>query len=331
VPVVSDVFEYGAFAFAPGPRADLIAAIEVKGDAERGSTISVWSLVQRKRIARFTTEPDYGSTHLALIGDAPAQVIAAAWYETGVSAFDLAGTVTWQRRDLKKATLGKPFRDMGGKSALVIRCEDEPAVIVNAHTGKNRSLPLRGVTEGFCNVDRAVALYVQNKSVRIDRVQPQSSVRIRLSSFAVLDAAFSEDAVAFLEVGGKLRCFDWAGAPRWQYAFGEHARPTSLAWSADRRRWVTLVGTADASFSGGVFSIDETGKLVERVETSHCADAELAPSGDAVVDTTGRVFDPFTGRDIYRLAPQREPEPKPRAKPAARSARPARKLRARGR
>jgi hypothetical protein len=66
------VFNEGAIAFATGPPADLIAAFEIEGNANRGPTISVWSLARRVRIARFTTDPVWGGAMLAIVAEAPA-------------------------------------------------------------------------------------------------------------------------------------------------------------------------------------------------------------------------------------------------------------------
>jgi hypothetical protein len=196
--------------------------------------------------------------------------------------------------------LGKSLRDSGGKAAVVVKCEGKPAVIVNAHTGKNLSLPLKAVRHGFCHDDRAAALYILAKSVRIERAQPQGSVQIRLSSWAVLDAAFSDDAVTFSEVRGKLRCFDCSGAPRWEHGFGADAHAVGVAWRADVRRWVAYVSGPTWS---GVSTLDEQGQSEERIDVPCYLIPRLAPSGDALVDITGKVFDPLTGREIYRLEP----------------------------
>lgn len=264
--------------------ADLIATAEPTAD---GGLVEIWSLVARRRTASFAVAWDLGGRRLALTAE-PVRVITAA-YAYGVSAYDLAGARLWHREDLRKVQSIRPFRDREGQARLALGIANGPLAIVDAASGAT-CRRLRGVVEAYFG-DDSTALHVLSGRVRLERDQRRH--HLSLCSFAVLDAAFSDDAAVFSEAGGQLRCLTFAGEVAWELAFSPGSHALQVAWSSQVDRWLAIVWSFEHGGPHSLHQIDRQGNIRARAPLvgdlhglSHRADA-LAIAGDrglAVID-----------------------------------------------
>jgi len=142
-----------------------------------------------------------------------------------------------------------------------------PMAIVNAASGAT-CRRLRGVTDAYFGND-STTLYVLSGRVRLERDQERHHLPLR--SFAVLDAAFSDDAVVFSEAGGPLRCLSYAGDVVWELAFDAGSHALEVAWNPHVDRWLAIVWNFEKCGPHWLYQVDREG-LIDPISNALLAD-----------------------------------------------------------
>jgi hypothetical protein len=161
--------------------------------------------------------------------------------------------------------------------------------VVDALSGET-SATLRGVGEMLGG--SKVSLHVhRSQSVRLVSTEHAWNWSIDLASFAMLDAAFSPDEVAFSEAGGNVRCFALTGKPRWTWEPGTGMHAVQMAWEASSSNWLAVVSPDERGGPWRLVRLSRNGQAGRAVELGG-EEHEFLGRGEYVVSSDGRVREP---------------------------------------
>lgn len=174
-------------------------------------TVQIWNWGTGERTCEFDTVTD-GRLSLSPSGD---YLVAANWRKGkrgGVACYSTrTGEKLWHRQDIRRT--GR-LRFASNDAAIWCGIAGSPLQRLDANTGETVAAE-RAVQEVVDSPYSAHRLVISRQQIRI---QGTSEVVVPRLSFAVLDAAFSENALCLTEAGGIVRCIDLdLGQERWRY------------------------------------------------------------------------------------------------------------------
>src|SRR5262249_48495794 len=178
-------------------------------------TIQIWDLQSAERLSEFDTVFDFGGHRITLSPNGDI-CVAAGWTKGkrgGVAGYDaIAGSVVWHRADIRQAQFIR-FSFRGD----IIWCGVE--------AGRFQQLDARtGATlDNFVGIKSIVDSPHSNLLLLETRhrgfwIKGSKKIHVPNLSFALLDAAFSSDALCLSEAGGPVRRLDChSGVEQWRY------------------------------------------------------------------------------------------------------------------
>ena len=251
-------------------------------------TVALWSIEERRRIARLDTCFEWGGERMALVGGETLRLVVGAYHRHGVEAYGLSGDRLWARSDLKRvqSVRGLTLPSLG--SVVGVGVERGSFVILSTESGRTLDR-LRGVRAVYTDEGGQCSVRVQTGRVTV--ASPLGMRVVGLDSFAVLDAAVSTDAVLLSEAGGSVRCLDLEGGERWRWTAGRGVHALSVAWHPTRVCWLALVWPFETGGDKACVELSTTGAEVARtmigspVAHAFTRHGQLLLTSDAIYDT----------------------------------------------
>jgi len=197
-----------------------VAAGVWKIDESTNPEVCVIRVLDGQRFDLVDASYDFGGHRLEL--DAKSRTLfTAAYYETGVAAYDFeSGAVIWRRRDIKKAQR-LTYDALDG--VLYCFCERRRTILLTAATGKER--PYRGrFNELFVGRDPRYSV-IDAACVKLHDRETQTAFELSREAEDILRVAFTANAAVVSWVGGPVTGYDLeTGSLRWTYKTeGTHA------------------------------------------------------------------------------------------------------------
>jgi hypothetical protein len=269
-------------------------------------SVTTWNLSTNSEVCHFESHFETGGRRLAISNDG-AMCAVGAYDGYGISMHDTVdGKMIWQRKDLQKVqtlTFGNQH-----SGALIACFDSKPCHILNATTGETIST-LRGVR-------RFYRCYVNGRQLRVgardfklfNRDQKRSLGSVKVKSFAVLDAVFTERSVVVAEPAGPTRCFDCTDLGlKWEYAPKPGMHILALGYRRDTQEvlgvcWGYMVG-GDAT----LLAFDEnTGEINSKnVLRGFGGACFFALQGKWLIHNTGLMIDTSDSKRTRKLFPDR--------------------------
>ncbi len=262
--------------------------------------VTLWSLSDRSRLAEFTTGLDYGGRRLAVVDDRPTAVVAGAYNVHGISGYDRAGARLWHRRDLKAVQHVTAIAWPSLRQAVAVGLAHTSLHFLDLADGRTID-KLRGVRHIYAGRDGWLLGVVGKKEVRAyDWTGLRVLWKAPLRTFTVLDAALSESAVLYSEVGGVLRCFARDGAHLWDAPPGRDGHALRVAWNDAAHCWLFVTWPYRKGGDKTLVALDADGR---ELFAFNLGTAEFGFFGDGahLVMGDGRVLQTQTGESAWKF------------------------------
>jgi hypothetical protein len=276
-------------------------------------TVQIWSWKTGQQLGEFQTMFDPGGRRLALTPDGSACIVGA-WGQPGRGARGLGaysipdGKLLWNRNDIRHI---QNVRLSGSGREIYCGVQDASAHIIETTTGATIGR-VRATQKIFGSPYTSHQVIEQKRGrylVRGDR-----EFDIQPLSFALLDAAFSPDAVClsepqnFLhprkEIGGTRLIDLSSGEIRWYLDLDSH----HLTFNQADQKFYCVSRERVAPHNWSLIRLQ--GDLVKCEQISvldKCWAAAFTPSGRVLVTAQGEVYETSTGTLLSHLDfPQRE-------------------------
>jgi len=264
--------------------------------------VSVFDLDAKRQLGEFTARWDLGGTRLTLSRNE--QFCLCGCYSTyGLGCYSIEnGYEIWRRKDLKaiQHLVAFPQED-------VVFCGREGAAhLVDAKTG-NTLEKLRGMKAIYCSPFSNICLL---GAQRLELHSPfgKRLTSIERSTFAVLDAAFSETEMVISESSGGVRCFDLATfKTTWTYSPPTGSHVLELEYSQELRRFLGIQWRyQDGQGGHKLLHFDsETGAIIrEYVLENDFVDCEFCHQGTMLFTSAFELLSTQDGRRILEFLPE---------------------------
>jgi hypothetical protein len=261
---------------------------QIREDHTRCRLVSMHIMPTWERVAAFPTVLDFGGRRLCLVPADPWILVAAAYHVHGVCAYDGSGRVLWRRTDLKKAQQVRAFRGDDGSWLVTVGREGGPLAVLDARTGRTAFLA-RGVGEVFGGAG-AFLHVLRSRAVKLVSPDSTRTWSVDLDSFAVLDAAFSTEDVAFSEAAGAVRCFTLSGGhSRWTWNPAGGAHVNRVVWQPESACWQAIRWPYQHGGSVQLVQLDLEGRVVRERELEPAVEREFLGRGEFMVSSGGTV------------------------------------------
>jgi hypothetical protein len=284
-------------------RDDVVVVAPVTGAFSDGS-VEHRSLADENLLAHFDTIVDFGGRRLAMASVGGRLVVAAAAYDRhGVAAYDaLTGEPLWQRRDLKHGQQVAPAGD------VVTVCFDQgPAHVLDAMTGVTVST-LRGVRAYWHSPHAQLGVAGVTGHLSALNGAWRQIWRLPIEGFAVLDAAFSPDAVLASDVvdagaDGPARssvyCVDLSGRLLWRHESPLLANCPAVGWDATTGEWMAVETNVEGLAEDTLVKWTMDGHMSSRVGLGQrMGTYRFLPSGRRLLSHRGELFETRRAGDI---------------------------------
>ena len=165
-------------------------------------TVQIWSWKTREQLSQFDTIMDDGGRRLAMTDDG--RICIAGSFRRGLAAYSIPdGNLLWHRKDLRQVQ----YVHLSASGSEIFCGIEKPSVhIIETETG----ISLGEMPHAAKVISSQVGPH-QLVARREDRYTLQSGsheLEFSASSFALLSAAFSPEAVCLSEPGTGIRCVD---------------------------------------------------------------------------------------------------------------------------
>jgi len=260
-------------------------------------TVQIWNWNTGVRACEFDTVTD-GRPHLALSpsGD---YLVAANWRKGKHGGVACYGTRTgekfWHRLDIRRS--GR-LRFASNGSSIWCGIRGSPLQQLDARTGETIAC-MRAVEEVLDSPYSDHCLVISRQQLRIKGTK---DIVVPKLSFAVLDVAFSPDALCLSEAGGVVRCIDLGlRLERWRYVPPHSHHLIFLSYNyADH----SFYGTQWMYERGGPYMLirlrEATGAFSEVCRLNAYPDCCCFANG-IVVTSSGDVISLRNGSTVRRL------------------------------
>lgn len=267
-------------------------------------------------IDQMETMLDFGGRRLALTPDG-STCIVGSWGERGTGQRGLAaysvpyGRLLWNRSDIRRI---QSVAASGSGREIYCGVENTHVYIIEASTGTTLST-VRSARKIFGSRYTPHRLVAQKERYTVCGA---TEFHISPLSFALLDAAFSSDAVCLAEPRNALRPREHPGGVRLlDIETGEQR------WYLDLRAIRVAFNSADENFYCIAATESEPRRrslirlagsaadCVRMLVFDHCGEAAFTPSGQALITAKGDVYETSSGVLLTHLDfPQRDyPDP----------------------
>lgn len=204
----------------------------VVGEFER--RVHVLSIEESAYVTSLNTFFDFGGRRVSVSVAGCPVVVAGSWELHGVCGYGLDGSLLWQNRSRTNVQTVTPLS--GG--VVAVSYESQPTIVLDAATGEEvRSL--RAVKQVF-TLAEDLSLFASTGYARLANGEQQPvGKRIRLESFAVLDAASDGELVAVAEAGGPLRLLTVGGTERARFTV-RNGHALHVTHDPATKTWIAL-------------------------------------------------------------------------------------------
>jgi hypothetical protein len=196
--------------------------------------VQIWNLANAELISELDTVFEFGGHRLTLSPTGEYCVAASfhAGQNGGVVCYETrSGRIIWHRADLRQV---QGVRFSAANEAIWCNVEGKPVLSLDINTG----LTL-GSLRTICNVfDSPFTQHVLQETLEPNRdlaIVGSTTLLVPRSTFAILDATFSPDALCLSEAGGPVRCLNLeTGKERWRYQPPAGNHVLRLSYQADQ-------------------------------------------------------------------------------------------------
>lgn len=270
-----------------------LAAAKVK------RTVQLWDLHTHERNAEFETVFDFGGRRLAL-SPGGELLVAASWTKDkrgGVACYHAeSGQTLWHRTDIRHA---QRLRISLAGDCVWCGLEEGPLQCLSATTGMTVE-----TRRGLHDIVESPYSAYQLLDTRDDTliVMAKREIRIRRSTFALLDVAFGPDALCLSEAGGAVRCVDCCTGNerlRYQPVAGHHV--LTLAYRSLDGHYYGIEWEYQRGKSRYLVRLDgQTGRC-EHICLLTSWEEKFDMLGERIVTSSGDILDVNTGNVVTRL------------------------------
>jgi hypothetical protein len=296
-------------------RDDVVVASATEGLSDH-YPVDVWSLPNPTLLSRFDTVVDFGGRRLALATkQGRLLVVAAAYDRLGLAGYDaMTGERLWQRTELKRSQRVSPAGEL-----VTASFDRGPTHVLDGSTGMTVAT-VQGA-RGFWH-SRHGSLGVAARAGHLagfDTAGWRELWRVRIDGFAVLDAAFSPEAVLASEVVDmgvgdqpaalcSVYCVDLSGTLLWHYESPQSANCPALGWDLEARTWVGVEVDVDGRKADTLIRWSPGGDVISRVGLVRSLGTYwFLPTGRRMISHCREVMDTRTGRVEAWLTAQAHP------------------------
>lgn len=288
------------------PRSDS----DVFATARFENEVTVWSIRERRALATIDTVMDFGGERLAVLGEPDVRVVAGVWERHGICAYDLAGELVWQRKDLKKPQVLKP---VFGESTLAAALEARPLHVLARATGETVAT-VRDTWDVETSPYAPLAVTSRGGTPMRFTLRDTDDWSViwkaKLEPFLVVaDYAFSEDAL-LLKCWGepgedvsrycRLVCLDLEnGGERWRWVADRGTAPDAMAWNRNAGAWVVVEGEDHRPHR--LVTFDPDGRRGDELKLEQYAAVEFLTGGSLLVTSHGELLEAPSGRLVWRF------------------------------
>lgn len=263
--------------------------------------------------SHFDTVVDFGGRRLALATkQGRLLVVAAAYDRLGLAGYDaLTGERLWQRTDLKRSQRVSPAGHV-----VTASFDSGPTHVLDGSTGMTVA-SVQGA-RGFWH-SRHGRIGVAARAGQVagfDTADWRELWRLRIDGFAVLDAAFSPEAVLASDVVDmgvgdqpaalcSVYCVDLPGNLLWQYRSPPSANCPALGWDEEAGTWVGVEVDVDGRRADALIRWSRRGEVISRVGLVRSLGTYwFLPTARQMISHRREVIDARTGRVQARLTAQ---------------------------
>ena len=270
--------------------------------------VQIWNLANAELVSELDTVFEFGGHRLTLSPTGEYCVAARfrAGQNGGVVCYETgSGRKIWHRADLRRV---QGVRFSAANEAIWCEVEGKPVLSLDINTGLTLG-SLRTVCDVF---DSPFTQHVLQEPLGRDKdlaIVGSTTLLVSRSTFAILDATFSPDALCLSEAGGPVRCLNLeTGKERWRYQPPAGNHVLRLSYQADQ----SFYGMQWAYERGGPklllrFS-QSTGAAKNVCDLNTFPDALGFGHGEVLL-SSGDVVSLFTGETIRQLAFPRKDYP----------------------
>jgi|ERR1043166_2016293 hypothetical protein len=262
------------------------------------STVQIWSLNNAQQIGEFETTLNFGGKRLVLAADGDV-CITGSW-AAGFAAYSVpTGTVLWHRSDL--AEIQRLTVDASGRN-VYCGFENRPLAIVDVLTGAVTGT-IKGALRVVSRRSGSDRLVIERSRYR---VEGDHNLQICPTSFAVLDAVLSPEAVCISEPRTGIRCIELrSGVTLWHHP-GLESNYLAFATS-DYEFYCVALSDAPPHNASLIRLAPNLLDCDLVVPLGTCWEATFAQSGNVLVTMRGSVYETSSGRLLTELRfPQRD-------------------------
>ena len=258
--------------------------------------VQIWNIATAELVSEIETVFEFGGDRLTLSPNGECCVAASfrAGQKGGVVCYETrSGGKVWHRADLRRVQ-GVRFSATG--ETIRCRVEGGPIQTLDAHTGLTLG-SLRKIREVFDSPFTTHELQVPHVRDGDLIIAGSTKLLVPRLTFAILDAAFTPDALCLSEASGPVRCVDLGTAKeRWRYTPPAGNHVLGLSYQTDQ----SFYGVQWAYESGGPVMLlqfaQSTGDARNVCDLKSFPDAfafghgyVLVSSGDVVSLPTGSI------------------------------------------
>lgn len=270
--------------------------------AHSDGSVTIWNIQTSTKISHFESYFETGGRRLAISDDGELCAVGA-YHRHGIVLHKVVdGRMIWQRKDLRKVqtlTFSPQYDDV-----LVACFDNKSCHVLNVGTGETITT-MKGVRRFKRSPFNRLQLLVKARAFELfNHVQSRSIGRIRMASFAVLDAAFTENSVVVAESAGPIRCFDCDETRlMWQYTPEPGSHILSLGY---RKETQEVLGVCWSYTVGGDSTLLAFDKNIGEINSKYVlkdlgGESTFAFEGKWLIHNTGVVINTSDGTEVTKL------------------------------
>jgi hypothetical protein len=239
------------------------------------------------------------ASRLAVLSSPAPTVVAGSWHR-GVQGYDaMSRRIVWWRKDLKHV---QQVCDLSNREShfVGIGLDERHYHIVDARNGET-AIELYGMRKIHPHPDQDLCLFASKEAVHLSKLGMPPIWKAPLHSFAVLDASFSREAVAYSESGGHVHCLDYYGECMWVFVPERDRHVLKLAWEPHTQRWLGVDWNYENGGAKRLLEIDSNGRAVVLMEIGKCAHQAFFGSGRFLITSEREVISTATCKTVWEF------------------------------
>lgn len=263
--------------------------------------IAIWNIKTLAMCAEFDSSLDFGGERLA-ISPNNQFVVAGAYRRLGISCHEAkSGKLLWQRKDLKKVQHISTSID-----SMFVYCgfEAGPACALSITTGdllgKTRALKRTYVSP----YDQLLMHEHRSQPLVVYSLTEGKLGELSKTTFALLDATFSPDALVISEVGGPIRCFELMDLrERWRMDQPDGIHAIKMTFAESQKSFLAVQWAYKESGEHSLITLDpKSGKTMSSLMLPAAFEFGFCKKGSLLLTNDGTLLDTTTCKPTSKLA-----------------------------